>query len=167
MLLQTNSYIVPKDKRTEHARLVKRFKQIMSRYGCDDFEVYEMAGPNWSTEVGGRFIQIMKFRDKDHQKQIQEAEQNDSSAQELVREFMEMINFAYQRNAGHATTAFYISLVSGPGVGRLAGDARVPGVDPNRDADGDAPKKKSSSNGAVGGAAGEPHIEVEENEDVT
>lgn len=163
MLLQTNSYIVPKDKRTEHARLVKRFKQIMSRYGCDDFEVYEMAGPNWSTEVGGRFIQIMKFRDKEHQKQIQEAEQNDATAQELVRDFMEMINFSYQRNAGHATTAFYISLVSGPGVGRLAGNAReIPGVDPslNRDIEAE-PKNNAGSNGAVD----EAHIEA--NDDVT
>lgn len=162
MLLQTNSYIVPKDKRTEHARLIKRFKQIMSRYGCDDFEVYEMAGPGWSTEVGGRFIQIMKFRDKEHAKQIQEMEKNDATAQELVRDFMEMINFSYQHSAGHATTAFYISLVSGPGLGRLAGNARdIPGVDPSAREDEGQSKGNSGANGAVG----EPHVEA--NEDVT
>ncbi len=124
MLLQTNSYIVPKDKRTEHARLIKRFRQVMSRLGLDDYEVYEQAGPNWSTEVGGRFVQIMRFRDREHQQQIRALEQSDPTAQELVREFMELINFPYQHQQGLATTAFYIGLASGAPMRRLAGDAR-------------------------------------------
>jgi hypothetical protein len=113
MLLQTNSYIVPKDKRTEHARLIKRFKQVMNRLGCDDFEVYEQAGPNWSTEVGGRFVQIMRFRDRDHQKAIRAAEQSDAVAQELVREFCELMNFGYQHQQGLATTAYYMGMAAG------------------------------------------------------
>jgi hypothetical protein len=132
MLLQTNSYIVPKDKRTEHARLVKQFKQVMSRLGCDDFEVYEQAGPNWSTEVGGRFVQIMKFRDREHQRSIREAEQSDAAAQELVREFIELINFPYQHQQGLATTAFYVGVVSqtAPEKGKAGGRKIVPpGVD--------------------------------------
>ncbi len=130
MLLQTNSYIVPKDKRTEHARLVKRFRQVMSKLGCDDFEVYEQAGPNWTTEGVGRFVQIMKFKDRKHQVAIREAEQADPSAQELVREFCELINFPYQHQQGLATTAFYVGVVSGAPGKRLAGDARdVPGVE--------------------------------------
>jgi hypothetical protein len=124
MLLQTNSYIVPKDKRTEHARLIKRFRQVMSRLGLDDYEVYEQAGPNWSTEVGGRFVQIMRFRDREHQQQIRTLEQSDPTAQELVREFMELINFPYQHQQGLATTAFYIGLASGAPMRRLAGDAK-------------------------------------------
>jgi hypothetical protein len=129
MLLQTNSYIVPADKRTEHARLVKRFRQVMSKLGCDDFEVYQQAGPNWTDEAIGRFVQIMKFRDREHQRALREAEQSDPDAQELVREFCEMINFPYQHQQGLATTAFYIGVVSGPPTKRLAGDAReVPGV---------------------------------------
>jgi hypothetical protein len=118
MLLQTNSYIVPKDKRTEHARLVKRFRQVMTRLGCEDFDVYEQAGPNWSTEVGGRFVQIMRFRDRDHQKAIRAAEQSDAMAQDLVREFCELVNFGYQHQQGLATTAYYV------GMDRNAGDLK-------------------------------------------
>ena len=128
MLLQTNSYIVPKDKRTEHARLIKRFKQVMNRLGCDDFEVYEQAGPNWSNEVGGRFVQIMRFRDRDQQKAIRAAEQSDAVAQELVREFCELMNFGYQHQQGLATTAYY--------MGMTAGDQkRLPGASASRTAD--------------------------------
>lgn len=107
MLLQTNSYIVPKDKRTEHARLIKRFRQVMARLGCDDFECFEQAGPEWSGEVGGRFVQIMRFRDREHQLAIRAAEQSDEGAQALVREFCELINFSYQHAQGLATTAYY------------------------------------------------------------
>ncbi len=130
MLLQTNSYIVPKDKRTEHARLVKQFKQVMSRLGCDDFEVYEQAGPNWSTEVGGRFVQIMKFRDREHQRSIREGEQSDAVAQELVREFIELINFPYQHQQGLATTAFYVGVVT-MADGARKGSRKIipPGID--------------------------------------
>lgn len=132
MLLQTNSYIVPKDKRTEHARLVKQFKQVMSRLGCDDFEVYEQAGPNWSTEVGGRFVQIMKFRDREHQRSIREGEQADAVAQELVREFIELINFPYQHQQGLATTAFYVGVVT-MADGARKGSRKIipPGIDPS------------------------------------
>jgi hypothetical protein len=49
MLLQTNSYIVPKEKRAEHARLVRRFRQTLARLGCDHFEVYEQVGANWGS----------------------------------------------------------------------------------------------------------------------
>src|SRR5690348_10596617 len=31
MLLQTNSYVVPKEKRSEHARLLRRFKQVLHK----------------------------------------------------------------------------------------------------------------------------------------
>ena len=33
MLLQTNSYIVPKDKRAEHARLLRRFRAALAKNG--------------------------------------------------------------------------------------------------------------------------------------
>lgn len=132
MLLQTNSYIVPKDKRTEHARLMKRFKQVMNRLGCEDFEIYEQAGPNWSTEVGGRFVQIMRFRDRAHQQQIKTAEQSDQVAQDLVREFCELLNFGYQYQQGLATTAYYLGLNAGD-------QKRLPGaVSPGGTARGDA-----------------------------
>ena len=116
MLLQTNSYIVPKEKRTEHARLVKRFRDLMARLGCKDFQVYEQAGPNWSQERGGRFVQIMRFRDREHQQAVRDAEAADPSAQDLIRDFCELINFAYQHQRGYATTAFYVEMGATPSL---------------------------------------------------
>src|SRR5271154_3749743 len=67
MLLQTTSYIVPKDKRVEHARLLRRFRQILMRLGCEFFEVYEQVGANWNpNQTTGRFVQILFFRDRKH-----------------------------------------------------------------------------------------------------
>jgi len=41
MILQSNSYIVPKEKRAEHARLVRKFRQTLNRLGCEQFDVFE------------------------------------------------------------------------------------------------------------------------------
>lgn len=113
MLLQTNSYLVPKDKRTEHARLVMRFKQTLARLGCDHFEVYEQVGANWSgRESTGRFVQIMRFRDRQHQQQVQNAERNDPVAQALIREFCELINLPYQQQQGLFAAGFYTSVLA-------------------------------------------------------
>ncbi len=116
MLLQTNSYVVPKEKRTEHARLIKRFRALMIKLGCEDFDVCEQTGPNWSTEVGGRFVQLMRFKDEAHQKAVREAEQSDASAQDLVREFCELVDYNYQHQQGLATTAYYRSLNTPPAL---------------------------------------------------
>ena len=119
MLLQTNSYIVPKDKRTEHARLVARFRQVLARIGCDHFEAYEQVGANWAGETTGRFVQIMRFRDRKHQQAVQAAERSDAAAQALIKEFCELINFPYQQQQGLFAVGFYTSLLPAPG-------ARVP-----------------------------------------
>ena len=117
MLLQTNSYIVPKEKRTEHARLLQRFRQTLTRLGCDQFEVYERNGANWNAaDNDGRFIQIMRFRDRKHQMQVQQAERTDPGAQQLIKEFCELINFPYQQQQGLFAVGFYTSVlpVTGP-----------------------------------------------------
>lgn len=114
MLLQTNSYFVPKDKRTEHARLMHRFRALMARLGCDQFDVCEQSGPDWNSERGGRFVQLMKFRDSAHQKSVRDAEQSDVGAQDLVREFCELVDYALQQQQGMATTAFYRGIFSNP-----------------------------------------------------
>lgn len=114
MLLQTNSYIVPKDKRSEHMRLVARFRQTLARLGCDHFEAYEQVGANWSpTESTGRFVQIMRFRDRKHQQQVQSAERTDAAAQALIKEFCELINFPYQQQQGLFAVGFYTSILPG------------------------------------------------------
>jgi hypothetical protein len=115
MLLQTNSYIVPRDKRMEHARLLRRFRQTLLRLGCDHFEVYEQVGTNWNTgETTGRFVQIMRFRDRKHQLGVQAAERSDPTAQALVREFCELINFPYQQQQGLFAVGFYTSFLRMP-----------------------------------------------------
>jgi hypothetical protein len=138
MLLQTNSYIVPKEKRSEHARLLRRFRQTLLRLGCDHFEVYEQVGANWSgAEATGRFVQIMRFRDRKHQQQIQAAERQDPVAQQLIAEFCALINFPYQQQQGLFAVGFYRSAlpVASPRVrpagGRPPGDGAA--GDPSQD----------------------------------
>ncbi len=110
MLLQTNSYIVPKEKRAEHARLVRRFRQTLNRLGCEHFEVYEQVGANWgSGESTGRYVHIMRFRDRKHQLAVQAAERTDPGAQALIAEFCELINFPYQQQQGLFAVGFYQS----------------------------------------------------------
>ncbi len=110
MLLQTNSYIVPKDKRIEHSRLMRRFREALLRLGCDHFEVYEQVGTNWTNgETTGRFVQIMRFRDRQHQRTVQAMERSDQAAQALISEFCELINFPYQQQHGLFAVGFYQS----------------------------------------------------------
>jgi hypothetical protein len=112
MLLQSNSYVVPKEKRAEHARLVRKFRQTLNRLGCDQFDVFEQVGPNWSTgETTGRFVQMMRFRDRKHQLAVQNAERQDPSAQQLIAEFCELINFPYQQQQGLFAVGFYQSVL--------------------------------------------------------
>ncbi len=113
MLLQTNSYIVPKEKRAEHARLLTRFRQTLAKLGCDHFEAYEQVGANWgSGESTGRFVQIMRFRDKKHQQEVHAAERTDASAQTLIKEFCDLINLPYQQQQGLFAMGFYMSVLA-------------------------------------------------------
>jgi hypothetical protein len=115
MLLQTNSYIVPKEKRAEHARLLRRFRQTLQRLGCDHFEVFEQVGANWNTgETSGRFVQILRFNDRKHYLAVQAAELNDPQAQKVIAEFQELINFPYQRDQGLFFSGFYTSFMRMP-----------------------------------------------------
>lgn len=115
MLLQTNSYIVPKEKRSEHARLMRRFKQVLGKLGCDMFEIYEQVGPNWNgTDTSGRYVQIMRFRDRKHQVAVQNAERNDPNAQALIAEFCDLVNFPYQQQQGFFAVGFYNSVLPTP-----------------------------------------------------
>jgi hypothetical protein len=112
MLLQTNSYVVPKERRAEHARLVRKFRQTLARLGCDQFDVFEQVGANWGGgETTGRFVQMMRFRDRKHQLSVQAAERQDPSAQQLIAEFCELINFPYQQQQGLFAVGFYQSVL--------------------------------------------------------
>jgi len=112
MLLQTNSYIVPKEKRAEHSRLIRRFRQTLLRLGCDHFEVYEQVGSNWSnSESAGRYVQILRFLDRKHQLAVQAAERNDPTAQAVIADFCDLINFPYQQQQGLFAVGFYTSVL--------------------------------------------------------
>ena len=112
MLLQTNSYVVPKEKRPEHARMVRKFRQTLARLGCDQFDVFEQVGANWAGgETTGRFVQMMRFRDRKHQLAVQNAEKSDAAAQQLIAEFCELINFPYQQQQGLFAVGFYQSVL--------------------------------------------------------
>jgi hypothetical protein len=112
MLLQTNSYVVPKEKRPEHARMVRKFRQTLARLGCDQFDVFEQVGANWAGgETTGRFVQMMRFRDRKHQLAVQNAEKQDAAAQQLIAEFCELINFPYQQQQGLFAVGFYQSVL--------------------------------------------------------
>ena len=112
MLLQTNSYIVPKDRKAEHARMIRRFRQTLLRLGCDHFEVYEQVGANWSnSESTGRYVQILRFSDRKHQLAVQSAERTDPTAQAVIAEFCELINFPYQQQQGLFAVGFYTSVL--------------------------------------------------------
>src|SRR5262249_43468212 len=109
---QTNSYVVPKEKRAEHARMVRKFRQAMARLGCDSFDVFEQVGANWAGgETTGRFVQMMRFRDRKHQLAVQNAEEQDAAAQQLIAEFCELINFPYQQPQGLFAVGFYQSVL--------------------------------------------------------
>ncbi len=112
MLLQTNSYIVPKEKRAAHNHLMQRFRQVLMKIGCDHFEVFEQVGANWAGgETSGRFVQMMKFRDRKHCQAVQLTERKDPAAQALVREFCELINFAYQEQQGLFAHGYYNAVI--------------------------------------------------------
>lgn len=112
MLLQTNSYIVPKEKRKAHNNLMQRFRHVLAKIGADHFEVYEQVGANWAGgETSGRFVQLMKFRDRKHCQAVQAAEKTDTAAQQLVREFCELIDFPYQEQQGLFAHGYYNAVI--------------------------------------------------------
>ena len=115
MLLLTNSYIVPREKRDDHARLVKRFRHVLTNIGLDQFEVYEQVGANWAgTDASGRFVQIMRFRDRRHHQSVHEAEQTNADAQTIIREFCDLVNLPYQEHQGLFAIGYYMSVVDSP-----------------------------------------------------
>jgi hypothetical protein len=113
MLLLTYSYVVPKEKRTEHARLLHRMRQVMMRLGCAQFEAYEQVGKQWvGGESTGRVVQILKFRDRAQFLAVQAAEKTDPGAQQLIADFCQLINLPYQQQAGLFADGYYGCLVA-------------------------------------------------------
>ena len=53
----------------------------------------------------------MRFRDRKHQLQVQQSEKTDPTAQALIKEFCELINFPYQQQQGYFAVGFYNSVL--------------------------------------------------------
>ncbi len=154
MLLQTNSYTVPRERRAEHARLMKRFKKSLARLGCDHFEVYEQVGTNWNnSKATGRFVQIMRFRDRAHYESIQESERTDINSQQLIQEFCELVDFEHQKDHGHYATGFYSSAIPSAAtrapnaIGRRGRDLAQAQEVEEEPVDGEAMELQAPSNG--------------------
>jgi hypothetical protein len=82
------------------------------RLGCDHFEVYEQVGSNWSnSESAGRYVQILRFLDRKHQLSVQAAERSDPTAQAVIADFCDLINFPYQQQQGLFAVGFYTSVL--------------------------------------------------------
>jgi hypothetical protein len=122
MLLQTNSYLVPREKHEEHTRLMRRFKQVLSKLGCEQFEVFEQTGPNWAPGETGRCVQLMRFRDRKHQQHVQNAERTDPAAQAIIAELSELLNMPLQQQQGFFAAGFYQSVLAD----REAAEASLP-----------------------------------------
>lgn len=111
MLLQTNSYLVPAEKRDDHLALMTRFSQILHRLGCDRVDIVEQMGPEWTPGEVGRCVQLMRFRDRKHQQQVQQAEQSDPEAQAVIAEFVALLDIPYQQDQGYFATGYYESIL--------------------------------------------------------
>jgi hypothetical protein len=132
--MQTNSYIVPKDKRVEHARLMQRFRQALLRIGCDQFEVYEQVGPEFDRlRDDCRFVQILRFRDRQHHEAVQNAERKDPASQDLIREFCELVDLEYQRGQSLFGVGFYSGILAPVSDNAAADSAVVQSPDPSAD----------------------------------
>jgi hypothetical protein len=117
MLMQTNAYTVPPDKRDAHERLMRRFADAMRRNGAT-FEVYEQVTPDSFTNPAlpssssGRFVQVVRVRDARHLQQVQERERSDPASQQLIREFIDLIDLPSQQEQGTYLPGFYASLTT-------------------------------------------------------
>ncbi len=114
MLMQTNSYYVPPDKRAEHQRLMRRFRQALYRLGCEYFAVYEQVGVGFAPALSpGRYVQVMHFRDRRHHQAVQDAERQDRASQELIQEFSQLIDLPAQQEQGSFIVDYYTALPDG------------------------------------------------------
>ena len=74
--------------------------------------MYEQVGANWTSgEPTGRYVQIMRFRDRRHQLAVQQAERTDPVAQQIIADFCQLINFPYQQQQGLFAVGFYNSVL--------------------------------------------------------
>jgi len=164
MLLQTNSYIVPKEKRQEHARLMRRFRQVLAELGCDQFEVYEQVAPNWGNgEANGRFVQIMRFRDRKAQLAVQHAERTNPLAQALINEFCQLVDFQAQQQQMLFAVGFYRSVLPiGIKRGAAVPDAEVLPEEVEEVEEAEEPHDDGPAGEAPGNGAGEAQHEADE-----
>lgn len=117
MLLQTNAYSLPRDKKDQHARLVKRFEDCFRRLGAS-FEVYQQVDAGFKDQADQnslRFVQLMKFKDEKHLASVRAAEVSDAACTQLIKDFCELIDYSGQVQSGLFLPGYYASVVASQG----------------------------------------------------
>lgn len=143
MLLQTNSYLVHHARRAEHARLMRRFRACFERLGSE-FEVYEQVGPEFAPihddqNNATRFVQMMRFRDHEHQRQVNERERNDDVARRLIDDFCRLVDLPAQQRQGQYAGGYYEQTNLEPTPPSPASPSS-PAADPNRNSEPSRPE---------------------------
>lgn len=86
MFIVTYSYKVPKGKTRAYLNLQRKVKAIYLKYGCLSYEIFEKA------EKNGEWMEIEKFKNRNHFKKVVTKVDNDSEISELFAKFCSIIN---------------------------------------------------------------------------
>ena len=112
MLLQTNSYLVPRDRLAAHDELMARFRRCFERLGvrAGQFEVYRQTSDDFAEDrsiPAVRCVQMMRFATTDEHEQVRNREFDDPEAQSLIIELSRLVDLPAQQRSGHFGGGFY------------------------------------------------------------
>ncbi len=115
MLLQTNSYLVPRDRMAAHDELMRRFAACFARLGVAEgaFELFRQTSAEYRPDTAAaaqRVTQILRFDDRKQQEAVHEAEAHDAEAAALVGELRKLVDLDEQAARGHFTSSYYASV---------------------------------------------------------
>lgn len=93
-------------------------QDAMRRIGAN-VEVYEQVGPAFSPaeEATGRYVQVIRFRDRRHLVAVQAAEKSDPVLQSIIAEFVVLVDLAGQQAAGTYLPGYYSAVTPADGSG--------------------------------------------------
>ncbi|MEM7808642.1 MAG: hypothetical protein AAF561_11060 [Planctomycetota bacterium] len=133
MLLQTNSYLVPRHRLREHDDLMRQFVACFRRLGVADgaFEVFQSLDHEYrqhDNQPHQRITQILRFRDHDQQQAVHRAEASDPEAAELVEKLRRLVDLDEQAARKQFTSNYYgqIILTGSPQASAPANDDEIP-----------------------------------------
>lgn len=86
MFVVVYHYIVPMDKTKQYIMLEKQAIKVYMEHGCLGVEIYRDA------KAPRRWMEINRFRDRQHYNEVIEAVDEDPSIKPLYEEFMSLFN---------------------------------------------------------------------------